>query len=162
MSNDEENIQGYKLKAHEHRDDLAGEHRFSDIGQIILLICFLALWILDSFGFYGFLAIKSLKAVFGEERETPEVIAKGVFAFVIHPMYLSSILFYLGLIFISFSLSSFAFWIIIIIFYNFIASYEEKLLIKKFGEEYREYQDKVAKWIPGLNFRKVRKKIKTD
>ena len=42
------------LKAHHHgrhagRENLTGEHRLGDTIQLILLIIFLAIWILDSF-----------------------------------------------------------------------------------------------------------------
>jgi len=42
---------GYLRKSHQHRSDLTGEHVFSDIGQLILLIIFLIVWIADSFVF---------------------------------------------------------------------------------------------------------------
>jgi len=34
-----------------HRDDLTGEHRLGDAGQLILFLIFLAVWITDSFFF---------------------------------------------------------------------------------------------------------------
>jgi len=36
-------------KTHENREDLVGEHMLSDLGQIILLLIFLIVWIADSF-----------------------------------------------------------------------------------------------------------------
>jgi len=33
-------------------------------------------------------------------------------------------------------------------FYNFIAGYEEKLMLDKYGEDYQKYQNKVGKWFP--------------
>ncbi len=38
-------------RGHNERNDLAGEHAFSDIGQLVLFIIFIAAWILDSFVF---------------------------------------------------------------------------------------------------------------
>jgi len=38
----------------------------------------------------------------------------------------------------------------IFIFYNYLASYEEKLLEEKFGEEYIKYKQKTGKWVPGI------------
>ena len=38
---------GYKQKSYEHRKDLAGEHKVSDIGQIILLIFFITGLLVD-------------------------------------------------------------------------------------------------------------------
>jgi protein-S-isoprenylcysteine O-methyltransferase Ste14 len=41
----------------------------------------------------------------------------------------------------------------IIIFYNYIASYEERLLEIKFAEEYNEYKKKTGKWLPSIGRR---------
>jgi protein-S-isoprenylcysteine O-methyltransferase Ste14 len=38
--------------------------------------------------------------------------------------------------------------ILIFIFYDFIAAYEEKLLEKKLGQDYREYKKEVPRWFP--------------
>ncbi len=38
-----------KIKRHNDRTDLAGEHVYGDLGQIIFLIIFLIVWISDSF-----------------------------------------------------------------------------------------------------------------
>ena len=179
MSKKEEEIKGHKRKGFEHRDDLVGEHKYSDIGQLIFLFSFLILWILDSFVFKfstflvqyipnyvrgilacftlilaGYLPFKAHKMVFEEERDAPRVIKEGVFAYVRHPMYLGAMLLYLGLFFATLSLASLALWILIIVFYEFTSSYEEKLLLAHFGEEYKAYKNSVGKWIPGLKLKK--------
>ena len=160
-------------KRHDNRPDLAGEHLLSDSGQLILLLLFLAAWILDSFFLKystflskyiplfvkiplsiiilfssGYLAKKGLNIVFGEVREEPGVIRKGVFGIVRHPIYLGSILFYLGLLALNFSIIAAIIWVVIIIFYYFIAQHEEKLLVMKFGKEYEEYMREVPMLIP--------------
>ena len=38
-----------KQTAQHHRDDLTGEHKIGDAGQLIIAILFLVVWILDSF-----------------------------------------------------------------------------------------------------------------
>lgn len=164
---------GFMHERHKNRDDLIGEHTFGDLGQLILIVIFLVIWILDSFIFkYSirffeivplyinlpvsvvililsfYLARTSLKIVFGERREPPEVITKSVFGWVRHPVYLSALLLYLGLIISTLSIFSFLFWFIIFIFYNYIASYEEKILIEFFGSEYKDYMKKVPRWVP--------------
>jgi len=164
-----------RLKRHENRDDLVGEYIWGDMGQIILLMIFLIIWVGDSFVFHhstflskyvsfyillpislvilfcsGYLARSGLRIVFGEVREQPAVIRKGVFGIVRHPIYLGSILFYLGLIISTISLLSLAVWLIIIVFYYFISRYEEKLLLQKFGNDYQTYLDEVPMWIPRL------------
>ena len=164
---------GHLRKSHQHRDDLTGEHAFSDIGQLIFLIIFLIVWIADSFVFKystfltryvsnyirvpialivlvisGLLAWTGLKIVFRETREEPQVITSGVFSIVRHPIYLGSILLYLGFILLSLSLLSVLVWFIIIIFYYMISRYEEKLLIQRFGSAYEEYKKKVPMLFP--------------
>jgi protein-S-isoprenylcysteine O-methyltransferase Ste14 len=162
-------------RRHAGRDDLAGEHRWGDLGQLILLFIFLGVWVLDSFIFNvstflddyipwfiqvplavfvlfwsGYLAQKGMKIIFGEKRKTPIVVVTDVFGIVRHPIYLASILFYLGMILFTFSLFSVGVWIIIIIFYHLISKYEERLLLKKFGKEYSDYMQRVPMWIPRL------------
>lgn len=158
---------------HADREDLVGEHPFGDAGQIILLIVFLALWAFDSFvfqfstflaasvpllirlaltgstlavGFY--LGKKSMRIVFTEKRDSPQVIKKELYSHIRHPMYLAMILFYVALIFATLSLLSFALGIFIFLFYNYIAAYEEKLLEKKLGQDYVEYKNQVPRWFP--------------
>lgn len=167
------NEKGYLRKSHQHRGDLTGEHAFSDIGQLILLIIFLIVWIADSFIFEystfltqyisnyirvpialiiltisGLLAWTGLKIVFRETRDEPQVITTGVFSIVRHPIYLSSILLYLGFILLSLSLLSVLVWFIIIVFYYMISRYEERLLTQRFGSAYEEYKKKVPMLLP--------------
>lgn len=161
-------------KRHEKRGDLAGEHVFSDVGQLILLVLFLAIWISDAFflKYSTFLAMyipifvkiplavilflsagylaKTGHIVFDEIREPPSVIRKGVFGRVRHPLYLGAIVFYLGLLTLMFSLAATLIWVGIIVFYHFIARHEEKLLLKKFGKEYEDYMQEVPMWIPRI------------
>jgi protein-S-isoprenylcysteine O-methyltransferase Ste14 len=143
------------------------------MGQLILLVVFLVVWIADSFVFKyftfltqyisnyirvpialivlvisGLLAWAGLKIVFGETREEPQVITTGVFSIVHHPIYFGSILLYLGFILLSLSLLSVLIWFIIIVFYYMISRHEEKLLTQRFGSAYEEYKKKVPMLFP--------------
>ena len=175
--------QNNKPSSHHHnKKDLAGEHPKGDLGQGIFLVMFLVVWILDSFIFHfstgltgsipfyfnlifmiGFFTIayifivKGLKIVFVEVRDPPRVIKTGVFLLTRHPVYLGSIFIYLGLILMTLSLISLALLGVIFIFYNYIASYEEQLLINMFGQDYLDYKKKVPKWfilLRSANFEK--------
>lgn len=162
-------------RRHKNRDDLAGEHKLGDIGQLVLLFAFiltiivdiyilkisnnfsqlLSLWIRIPLGLIiifigGVFAMRGLKIVFNETREEPRVIKEGVFKIVRHPIYLGSILIYLGFLVFSMSIIGVAVWLIIILFYYFISIYEEKLLLQKFGDDYKEYIKEVPMWIPKL------------
>jgi protein-S-isoprenylcysteine O-methyltransferase Ste14 len=160
-------------KQHHHRDDLIGEHPWGDLGQLILLLFFLIVWISDSFIFHystflfkaiplylripcgcfflvcaGYLARKGLRIVFGEIREGPMVIREGVFNVVRHPIYLGAILVYVGLFIFTGSLATLLVLIIIFLFYFFIADYEEKLLLQYFGSDYEKYKRAVPMLFP--------------
>ncbi|MGA1869915.1 MAG: methyltransferase family protein [bacterium] len=166
------------VKGHEHRADLAGEHPFGDTGQIILLLLFLTVWIIDSFflkystfiSSYVSLYIrlplssmlliialyitkKSHDIVFGEVREEARVIRKGVFGMLRHPLYCGALLGYCGLFVMTLSLVTLPILIIIIFFYNYIARYEEGILREKLGKEYITYMREVPRWVPRLRRR---------
>ncbi|MCE7748432.1 MAG: isoprenylcysteine carboxylmethyltransferase family protein [Candidatus Heimdallarchaeota archaeon] len=178
MNPEEVDIKGHKM-GHHDREDIIGERKFSDIGQLIFLVLFLVLWVLDSFVFQfstfltayipiyisapiggvilllaGFLAFKAHQKVFDEIRDPPEVITTGVFKYVRHPMYLGAILLFLGLNVITLSLASLGLFVIIVIFYEYIARYEEKLLIANFGEDYENYKTATRRWLLFPRFRK--------
>jgi protein-S-isoprenylcysteine O-methyltransferase Ste14 len=151
-----------------------GEHPFGDSGQLILLVFFLIIWVVDSFllqistflsddiSLYirlvilGLLIvtavylIRSGHVVVKHEQGSTGVVSTGAFQYVRHPLYLGSIMFYLGLAVSTASLFSLGLVVLIFIFYNFIASYEEKLLENRFHEEYRNYKIKTGKWVPRI------------
>ena len=160
--------------AHRNRGNLAGEHHTGDIGQLILFILFMALWLSDIFFKYssflndyvpvvirlpigilllvvsGYMAKTGLSIVFGKQGQSQGVIRKGVFSFVRHPIYLSEIILYLGLLVLHISLATVFIWIIAILFLHYISRYEEKLLLAKFGKEYEQYMKEVPMWFPRL------------
>lgn len=161
-----------------HRDDLTGEHGWGDAGQIIFAFLFFGVWIADSFflrysaqlnefvpslirkpiGFAilftsAYLAWSGLRIAFGEVRNEPSVIRRGVFGFVRHPIYLSEVLLYLGLLMIRLSLAAAVIWIAASGFLYYLSRYEEKLLLERFGEDYEMYMRDVGMWLPRLGGR---------
>lgn len=168
-------LKGHQHREHQHRNDLAGEHRWGDLVQLIFLLLFLIIWVGDSFFLKlttqpaqwipwfvriplgvcvligAFLLARSgLKIMFGEERNPPEVVDKGVFSVVRHPIYLGAILLYLGLIFLTASIAALGFWVVIVVFYMLISWYEERLLIQMFGQAYQDYKKRVPMLFPWL------------
>jgi len=165
-----------KRRTH-HRNDLTGEHVLGDVGQLVLACLFFGTWISDSFflnyttsinqyvppgiriplGVFllilaGYLAVMGLSVAFGKKRESSGVIRVSVFSVVRHPIYLSEILLYLGLLLLNLSLAAAFVWIVAILFLHYISRYEERLLLARFGEEYEQYMREVPMWIP--RFRK--------
>ena len=88
--------------------------------------------------------------VVSHEQRPHGVVTRGAFRFVRHPLYLASILTYLGLTVSTLSLASFALSVGIFAFYNYIASFEEELLEAEFREEYRIYKKRTGKWAPRI------------
>lgn len=155
------------------RGDLTGEHKLGDAGQLVLAVLFTAIWVSDTFILHSttflndilptairiplgvvilfvsaFLAAKGMYIVFGEKREKAGVIRKSVFAIVRHPIYLSEILLYLGLLMMSLSLAAAFVWLIAVLSFHYISKHEEKLLLVRYGEEYETYMRDVPMWIP--------------
>jgi protein-S-isoprenylcysteine O-methyltransferase Ste14 len=149
-----------------------GEHPYGDLGQLILLILFLMIWVGDSFCLRrttflansvpltwrlpisalslaaAFYLVKSGYVVVSHRRPPSPLVATGVFRYVRHPLYLGCLVFYFGLAVSTASLLSLAFLGGIFLFYNFIAGYEEQLLEARFGEDYRSYKHRTGKWLP--------------
>ena len=151
-----------------------GEHPFGDTGQLVCVGLFVIIWIGDSFFLRKptFLSnhvplsfrlvilsltlitavylLKSGHAVTGHEQRPNGVVSTGAFRYVRHPLYLASLLTYLGLTISTMSIASFLLLVGIFSFHNCIASYEEKWLETRFGEEYRTYKEKTGKWFPRI------------
>jgi len=149
-----------------------GEHPLGDSGQLILLVLFLLIWVVDSFilQLSTFLSdyiplyirlvapglllmtavylIKSGHAVAKSEQRPYGIVSTGAFSYVRHPLYLGSIMFYFGLAVATASLVSLALVVVIFLFYNYIAGYEEKLLEERFNGAYRRYKNRTGKWLP--------------
>ena len=153
-----------------------GEHPYGDAGQLILLGLYLAVWAGDSFFLHkstfvsDYVPLSIRLVVLGlafvtavclfisghvvvahEERPT-SVVSTGAFRYVRHPLYLGAILFYLGLTISTVPLFTLALLAVIFLFYNYIASYEERLLETRFGESYVSYKKGTGKWVPRLVF----------
>jgi protein-S-isoprenylcysteine O-methyltransferase Ste14 len=76
-----------------------------------------------------------------------EPVTKGIYRISRHPIYLSGFVAYAG---IGIACAS---WVLLlcavlwIAFFQVVVPAEERFLLKKYGETYREYMDKTPKWI---------------
>lgn len=151
-----------------------GEHPFGDTGQLISLGLFLVVWVVDSFFWrkstflrdylplylrlvvlglalvMATLLFRSGHIVVSHKKRPNGVVETGAFQYVRHPLYLASILAYFGLTVSTASLFCVALLVGIWIFHNYLATYEERLLEAKFGEEYGKYKQKTGKWVPKI------------
>ena len=159
--------------AHKHEHRLGIEAPHSHLIQGLCLVIFTIVWIFDLLVFkfsivlndfvpwivrlilfivviavaYAFIHI-SHNILFRRPENKDELIVDGILRHVRNPMYFGVLLIYLAFICLSISLISIGLWIIIIIIYDRLASYEENELEKLFGEKYLKYKKKVPKWIP--------------
>lgn len=155
-----------------------GEHPFGHAGQLIALVLFMIVWVADSFfGHWSTIPtryvplavrlallglalltavslVRSAAAVHHLEQQPDHVVTTGPFRRVRHPIYLGVMLVYFGLALATASLFSLALLVGIFFFYNYIAGYEERLLVARFGQAYRDYAMRTGKWVPGIGRKK--------
>lgn len=151
-----------------------GEHPFGHAGQWVCLGVFLTVWVVDSFllhwstflgwhvplvfrlGLAGMALVaaswlfRSGHVVVAHGHPADAVVRSGAFRYVRHPIYLASLLVYLGLIVSTLSLAGLGVLVGVFAFYNHIAGYEEELLLARFGEAYRAYRSSAGKWVPRI------------
>jgi protein-S-isoprenylcysteine O-methyltransferase Ste14 len=153
-------------------EDWAEEHPSCDRVQNVMILLTLAVWGLDSFIINwttflrgsvplplrllvglalvvigAYMSWSSHETIFGGDGP-PVLVDSGVFGLCRHPMYLGIISLLLGLSIVTFSIAAFALSVAFFALYDRFATYEEERLIEMFGEDYREYQRRVPKWIP--------------
>ncbi|NVM17957.1 MAG: isoprenylcysteine carboxylmethyltransferase family protein [Candidatus Lokiarchaeota archaeon] len=156
---------------HEHRLGIEAPH--SHLKQGLSAIIFTTIWLLDSLVFsfstvlntfvpwlvrlilfiiviaVAFVFIRSSHDVlFRQPEYKDDLIINGILGHVRNPMYFGVLLIYLACIFLSISLISIAVWIVIIVIYDRLATFEGKQLEELFGQKYLDYKEKVPKWIP--------------
>ena len=157
--------------------NLTGEHPLTDIGQLILFLAFTFTIVLDIFilkysskiirkqpgsialilfllffvmGGYFICTSHKIVTILKKSEKESEMVTDGVFNIVRHPLYFGSILIFFSFIVLSYFILAFLVWLVICFFYYFVSLYEEKLLIKRFGEKYKEYQKRIPMFIPFL------------
>jgi protein-S-isoprenylcysteine O-methyltransferase Ste14 len=108
--------------------------------------------ILTFFGYFIFLWSVFARGRYATAWEMPEnhkLVTWGPYRYVRHPSYLAYFLMFFGLFFMLLNFLALL-PLIAIPGYIKITEYEEKLLIKRFGEKYIEYQKKTGKFIPKI------------
>ncbi len=77
-----------------------------------------------------------------------KLITTGIYGFARHPLYIGNGLFAIGLALLFNSLYAFLFSILYAFLYLPIIYFEEKNLLKKYGEEYKKYKEEVGLLFP--------------
>jgi len=76
------------------------------------------------------------------------LVTTGIYGFFRHPMYIGNGLFAMGMALLFNSLYAFLFSILYAFLYLPIIYFEEKDLLRKYGEEYKKYKEKVGLLFP--------------
>ena len=82
--------------------------------------------------------------------EGHKLITHGIYRHVRHPSYTGSILFFLGLPLLFNSVLGFAIVLPMILLVLLRIPIEENMLLREFGEDYREYMERTKKLIPSV------------
>jgi protein-S-isoprenylcysteine O-methyltransferase Ste14 len=150
---------------------VGAEHPLNDRLQILFLLVFLAVWVVDSFflhyalNIFGILVLavtvplgvltfaaglilahKSEEVVF--HNPAGAVIDTGVYSYVRHPMYLGLLMILLGFTATTLSILSLFVWVALFLFLDRMAAYEERDLTRLLGQQYVDYRKRVPKWLP--------------
>lgn len=100
------------------------------------------------FALSGMTAFARAKTAIYPNRDASTLVIAGPYKRTRNPMYSGMILVYLGV-----SLIAGVAWALLILpvvllaLYHFVISREERYLMEAFGEEYREYQRRVGRWL---------------
>jgi protein-S-isoprenylcysteine O-methyltransferase Ste14 len=93
------------------------------------------------------LAVLILSTINFMSTPTDKPIAKGVYRFSRHPMYLATFLICLGAGFASGSWIFIFLTVVMILCFHIEALLEERYCIDKYGDAYRKYMDNTPRWI---------------
>lgn len=97
----------------------------------------------------------STRAFLGFKRDLSEGLkTTGVQAKVRHPLYTGTLLVVVGYVFFNPQLTSLTILAALLVYLPFGIRWEEKKLIKMYGEEYVEYRNSVPALFPSLNLKK--------
>lgn len=153
-----------------------GEHPSGDTWQAVLFLVSVAVLAADSYylhissslyslppsyvrhpvgEFFFLLAILlflwSRRVITHHGEEPKKLLTDGSFSYVRHPVYLASLLLYVGLVFYTLSVFSPILLVAAFLLYDYLASYEEGFLEEKFGKEYKKYKQRTGKWFPQIS-----------
>jgi hypothetical protein len=78
------------------------------------------------------------------------LVTTGPFAYCRNPMYLGHIIFLVGLAFTLQSMLAALIAVATALWFQFRVQRDEKRLLERFGQPYRDYTARVRRWIPGL------------
>jgi protein-S-isoprenylcysteine O-methyltransferase Ste14 len=99
---------------------------------------------------HGFYFLKLIGKPEGQIEYTSRLVVRGAYKYIRHPLYCSLLLLGCGISLKNISMSTLLFAIVNIIALYETAKMEEREMINKFGNEYREYMRGTKMFIPGI------------
>lgn len=103
---------------------------------------------------FGIVSVRETSLKVAETHRTEKIVSTKIYSLIRHPQYFGGLLAHIGISFLLSSLFSLIFTPLVILLNFLVAWKEEKELIKEFGEEYKNYKEKVPRFIPKLKKRK--------
>ena len=91
----------------------------------------------------------------GSHLETEGLVTSGIYRYARHPMALAVLLICLGLVLWRLHIAAVTAYAVLVVFYIIAMRREENELVRKFGEDYREYRKRV----PALNIVRGRYRV---
>jgi len=107
--------------------------------------------VMESFTHYDtkeFLGIKQMKG----NPEEQGFLRQGILVYIRHPLYSGSILLLIGYLIFAPSIINLITAVCMILYFIIGSYFEERKLIKTFGEDYLKYKDEVPPFIPHITF----------
>ena len=103
---------------------------------------------------FGIGSVRTTSLKVAETHRTERIVSTKIYSLMRHPQYFGGILAHIGISFLLSSLFSLLFTPLVI-FLNFLVAWkEEKELIKEFGEEYKDYRERVPMLFPKIKKQK--------
>ena len=115
--------------------------------QIISWILFIASIYYAAFGIYTYMKIAKPGANF---ENTTKLVSTGLYKFIRHPMYASLLFLGWGMMLKDINPLTVNITGLLSISVYLTCKVEEKEMITRFGEEYRDYMKRTRMWIPGV------------
>lgn len=100
-------------------------------------------------GIAGVVALGKNRTAFPHPLPASEIVSRGIYQVVRHPLYLSLMLWAISWALFWCSFVGIAFFVLIVIFFDLKARYEEHHL-QKMHPEYTAYANRVRRFVPGI------------
>ncbi|MHA1478637.1 MAG: methyltransferase family protein [Promethearchaeota archaeon] len=103
---------------------------------------------------FGIGSVKQTSLKVAETHRTERIVSTNIYSLIRHPQYFGGVLAHIGISLLLSSLFSLILTPLVILLNFLVAWKEEKELIKEFGDQYKNYREKVPMFFPKLKKQK--------